>query len=53
MATPDGDERERLEAAIDADLDEQVAAAPEEAEQQEQHPVETRGGHVPGTRLSG
>ena len=42
---PEHDQRERLEAVVDADLDEEIAAAPEEAEEHEEQPVESgRGG---------
>ena len=39
---PEHDQRERLETGVDADLDEQVAAAPEEAEETEDQPVDFR-----------
>ena len=43
---PQRDEHERRQPGVDADLDEQVAAAPEEAEQNEQEPVDSGGaGH--------
>ena len=41
---PDRDQREGLEARVDADLDEEVAAPPEEAEEDEEEPVESGGG---------
>ncbi len=37
---PDGDQGERRQPGIDPDLDEQVAAAPEEAQQDEEEPVD-------------
>ena len=40
---PAGDDGEGLNAGIDRDLDEQVAAAPEEAEQHEEQPVGASG----------
>ena len=46
---PEHDQGERLEAVVHADLDEQVAAAPEEAEGEEDQPVETRAAGCHGT----
>ncbi len=40
------DQRERLQPRVDADLDEQVAAAPEEAERDEEQPVCARAPRV-------
>ena len=44
---PEHDQRERLEAVVDADLDEQVAAAPEEAEGEEDQPVDSGAAGLP------
>ena len=41
---PQHDEGERLQTLVDADLDEQVAAAPHEGQEEEQRPVERRPG---------
>jgi len=44
---PEHDQGERLQAVVDPDLDEQVAAAPEEAEGDEDQPVDAgAAGHV-------
>ena len=46
---PEHDQRERLQAVVDADLDEQVVAAPEEAEGEEDQPVEPGAAGCHGT----
>jgi hypothetical protein len=49
---PEHDQRERLQAVVDADLDEEVAAAPEEPEDDEDQPVEPGAARRHGTPVA-
>ena len=50
---PDGDEGEGVRPGVNPDLDEQVAAAPEEAEQHEEEPVDSGAALVHAEALVG